>query len=173
VKASCLLHSFSILIDHLPPFKYSPNTPVRLLSNKYELNRIIREHMIKLFNQVTWVDPPRGLSPKMAFYVENFLELRNGLIVRPPTHFSIGCKLFESLLGNFGLVLIIFGLKLTTTSPKGVGSTNSAIFMRPRQRSTSSSSASSITRLENVFTTFSGSPRTHYLGSFVYQTKDA
>jgi hypothetical protein len=27
---------------------------------------------------------PRGLRPKMAFYAEHFMELRDGLIVQPP-----------------------------------------------------------------------------------------
>jgi hypothetical protein len=88
----------------------------------------------------------------MTFFAEHFLELRDGLIGPPPTRFNTGCMLFGYPLGNVRLDLIVFELKSTTTSLGGIGSANSAIFMRPIQRITSCSGAPSITRLEDGFT---------------------
>jgi len=46
-KATCHLQSVSISIDHLPLFRYSLNAPSQLLLNMQELNRIIKEDVIK------------------------------------------------------------------------------------------------------------------------------
>jgi hypothetical protein len=48
------------------------------------MNRIIRDDIYRQYILVTWLDPPSGLKPEMAFYVKHFLMLRNGLIVQPP-----------------------------------------------------------------------------------------
>jgi hypothetical protein len=50
------------------------------------LNKIIKDEIYRRFIHITWVTSPGGLCPKMAFYVENFLKLRDGLIARP--HFT-------------------------------------------------------------------------------------
>jgi hypothetical protein len=42
------------------------------------------ERTYKLYIQVTWTSPSRSLGPKMFFYLENFLELWDGIIVHPP-----------------------------------------------------------------------------------------
>jgi hypothetical protein len=80
---SDLLESVGIQMDRLPPFRYSLDAPGHLLPTRQELNRIIRDDIYRQFIQITWVNPQGGLRPKMAFYVEHFLELRDGLIVRP------------------------------------------------------------------------------------------
>lgn len=80
---SDLLESVGIQLDRLPPFQYSLNAPSHLLPTRQELDKIIREDIYKKFIQFTWVNPPRGLRPKMTFYVENFLELRDKFIVLP------------------------------------------------------------------------------------------
>ena len=72
-----------IQLDCLPPFQYSLDAPGHLLPIRQELNKIIREDIYKQLVQVTWINPPRGLRPKMAFYAEHFLEIRDGLIVQP------------------------------------------------------------------------------------------
>jgi hypothetical protein len=33
---------------------------------------------------VSWENPPGGLHPKIAFYLEHFIEVRDGLIIQPP-----------------------------------------------------------------------------------------
>ena len=78
-----LLTSAGIQLDRLPPFRYSLIAPDHLLPTRQELNKIIREDIYKQFVQITWVNPLGGLRPKMAFYVEHFLEIRDELIVRP------------------------------------------------------------------------------------------
>ena len=70
-----------IQIDCLPPFRYSLNTPDHLLPTQQELNMIIRDDIYRKFIQITWVNPPGGLHPKMAFYAKNFLEDRDEFIV--------------------------------------------------------------------------------------------
>ena len=82
-RVSSLLISVGIQIDHLPPSQYSLDAPDHLLPTRQELNKIIREDVYKQFVQVTWVNPPGGLRPKMAFYVEHFLEIIDGLIFQP------------------------------------------------------------------------------------------
>jgi hypothetical protein len=96
-------------MDHLPPFKYSLNAPGQLLLTKQELNKIIKEDIFRQYIQVTWVDPLRGLNPKMAFYAKHFMELRDGLIVQPPYTLRHRCMLSRFYLGNFGWALIDFG----------------------------------------------------------------
>jgi hypothetical protein len=80
---SDLLGSVGIQIDHLPPFQYSLDAPGHLLPTKQVLNKIIINDIYRQFIQITWVNPPGGLRPKMAFYDEPFFELRDGLIIRP------------------------------------------------------------------------------------------
>jgi hypothetical protein len=70
-------------MDRLPLFRYSLDSPNHLLPTKQELNRIIMDDIYKQFIHITLVNPQAGLCPKMAFYVEHFLELRFGLIVQP------------------------------------------------------------------------------------------
>jgi hypothetical protein len=72
-----------IQLDRLPPFRYSLDAPGHLLPTRQELNKIIRDDIYRQFVQITWVNPQGGLRPKMAFYAEHFLELRDELIVRP------------------------------------------------------------------------------------------
>jgi hypothetical protein len=64
--------------------------------------------------QVTWIAPPRGLKPKMDFYVEHFMELKSGHILGPITCSIIGCKGSRSPSTSFKEVLINFGWKLDT-----------------------------------------------------------
>jgi hypothetical protein len=40
------------------------------------------EDIYRQYVHVTWVGPPHELKPKMIFYVEHFMEMRDGLIVR-------------------------------------------------------------------------------------------
>ena len=80
---SNLLELVGIQLDRLPPFRYALDVPGHLLPTRQELHKIIREDIYRQFVQVTWVNPVGGLHPKMAFYIEHFLELRGGLIVRP------------------------------------------------------------------------------------------
>jgi len=47
------------------------------------MNKIIREDIYRQYIQVTWVDPPHKLKPKMAFYAKHFMEMRDELIIRP------------------------------------------------------------------------------------------
>lgn len=69
--------------------------------------------------------------------------------------------------------LIGIGLKLIIISHREIWSTSSAIFMRPRKRSTSSSDVPSIMRLEVVFTVILGSLKTCSPLSSNFQTRDA
>jgi hypothetical protein len=90
-----------IQIDRLPPFRYSLDAPGHLLPTRQVLNKIIRDDIYRQFIQITWVNPPGGLRPKMAFYAEHFLELRDGFIVRP--HYTL-CHWAHALwipLGQF------------------------------------------------------------------------
>jgi hypothetical protein len=76
-----------ITMDRLPPFRYSLDAPGHLLPTKQEMNTIIQEDIYKQFVHVTWINPQGGLRPKMAFYVEHFMVMRDGLIVRP--HYTL------------------------------------------------------------------------------------
>lgn len=70
----------------------------------------------------------------MAFYAENLMELRDDLIVRPPTHLSIGCMLSGFLFHNFKWVLIGFKSKLIIILHKETRSASFVIFERLRWR---------------------------------------
>lgn len=83
-----LLEASGIQIDHLPPFQYSLNALGHLLPNQQKLNKIIKEDIYRRYVQTTWTDPPNGLRPKMAFYTEHRLEIRDGLIIRPQYMFQ-------------------------------------------------------------------------------------
>lgn len=72
-----------IQIDQLPPSRYSLDASGYLLPTRQELNKIIRDDIYKQFIQITWDNPHDKLFPKMAFYVEHFLEMRDELINRP------------------------------------------------------------------------------------------
>ena len=80
---SGLLALVGIQLDRLPPFRYSLDAPGHLLPTRHELNKIIMDDIYRQFVHITWVNPQGGLCPKMAFYAEHFLELRDRLIVRP------------------------------------------------------------------------------------------
>jgi len=69
-----LLEYVGISIDQLPPFRYSMDAPGHPLPTRQELNRIIKDDIYKQFVQVTWTNPQGKLRPKMAFYVENYIE---------------------------------------------------------------------------------------------------
>jgi hypothetical protein len=84
---SDLLEYMGIRMDRLPPFRYSLDAPSHLLQTRQVLNKIIKDDIYMQFIQITWVNPPRGLRPKMAFYTEHFLELRDGSILRP--HYTL------------------------------------------------------------------------------------
>jgi hypothetical protein len=83
-EASRLLQSMTISPERLPPFKYSLDASVHLLPPRQIVNRDIREDIYRLYIQVTWTSPPTSLGSKMSFYLEHFLELRDGIIVHPP-----------------------------------------------------------------------------------------
>jgi hypothetical protein len=70
-------------MDLLPPFRYSLNAPDYLLPIRWEMNTIIQEDIYKQFVHVTWINPQGWLRPKMAFYVEHFMVMKDGVIVRP------------------------------------------------------------------------------------------
>jgi hypothetical protein len=70
--------------ERLPPFRYSLDASAHLLPTRQIVNRDIREDIYRLYIQVTWTSPPTSLGSKMSFYLEHFLELRDGIIVRPP-----------------------------------------------------------------------------------------
>jgi len=91
-SVSDLSESVAIQIDRLPPFKYSLDTPGHLLPTRQVLNKIIRDDIYKKFIRNTWVNPPGGLHPKMAFYVEHFLEFRDGFIVQPHYSLPLGAR---------------------------------------------------------------------------------
>ena len=55
----------------------------------------------KQFVQVPWINPPRGLRPKMAFYAGHFLEIRDGLIVQPKYTFRHWMHALRIPLGQF------------------------------------------------------------------------
>jgi hypothetical protein len=69
---------------HLPPFSFSLDVPRHLLPTRQVLNHAIKEDIYKLYIQVTWTSPPTSLGSKMSFYIEHFLELRDGIIILPP-----------------------------------------------------------------------------------------
>jgi hypothetical protein len=98
---SDLLESVGIQIDRLPPFRYSLDAPGHLLPTRQVLNKIIRDDIYRQFIQITWVNPPGGLRPKMAFYAEHFLELRDGFIVRPQYTFRHWVHALRIPLGQF------------------------------------------------------------------------
>jgi hypothetical protein len=70
--------------ERLPPFSFSLDAPRHLLSTRQVLNQAIREDIYRLYIQVTWTSPPTSLGSKMSFYLEHFLELWDGIVVRPP-----------------------------------------------------------------------------------------
>jgi hypothetical protein len=61
---------------------YYLDAPGHLPPSKHDLNRMIREDIYIQYIQVTWTEPPRDLNPKMTFYFELLMELRDSLIVR-------------------------------------------------------------------------------------------
>jgi hypothetical protein len=79
---SYLLESLGIQMDSLPLFQYSLDAPGHLLPTRQVLNNIIIDDIYR-FIQITWVNSLGGLRPKMSFYAENFLELRDIFIIRP------------------------------------------------------------------------------------------
>lgn len=100
-RVSNLLESVGIQLDRLPPFRYSLVAHGNLLPTRQELNKIIKEDTYRKFIQVTWVNPPRGLCPKMAFYAQHLLDLRDGLIVRPKYTFHHWMHALCIPLGQF------------------------------------------------------------------------
>jgi hypothetical protein len=80
---SGLLALVGIRLDCLPTFRYSLDARGHLLPTRHEMNKIIKDDIYRQFVQIAWVSPWAGLCPKMAFYIEQFLELRDGLIIRP------------------------------------------------------------------------------------------
>jgi hypothetical protein len=102
---SDLLESVGIQIDLLPLFRYSLDAPGHLLPTRQVLNKIIRDDIYRQFIQITWVNPPGGLCPKMAFYAEHFLVLREEFIIQP--HYTLfhwaHCSLDFFMLVQSGL----------------------------------------------------------------------
>ena len=98
---SDLFESVGIHIDRLPLFRYSLDAPGHLLPTRQKLNKIIRDDIYRQFIQTTWVNPQGGLRPKMAFYAEHFLELQDGLIVRPQYTFCHWMHTLRIPLGQF------------------------------------------------------------------------
>ena len=61
----------------------------------------MREDVYKQYVQATWVNPLGGLRPKMAFYAEHFLEIKDRLIVRPQYTFHHWMHALRIPLGQF------------------------------------------------------------------------
>lgn len=83
IRASALLGLVGISMDHLPPFQFSLDTPTHLLPPQGELNEHIRLDIYRQYVITTWRNPPCGLHLRMAFYVEHFLDIQDGIILHP------------------------------------------------------------------------------------------
>jgi len=145
-------------MDRLPTFRYSLDAPGHLLPTKQELNKIIRDNIYRQYIQVTWIAPPGGLSPKLAFYAEHFMALRDDLIVRPSYTHRHWMRALKIPLGQFWVGSHWLRVEAEYHIPRWTGPTNSAIFKRPwsRPRSTSYSVSPSTMRSKDSTTTFSG-----------------
>lgn len=94
----------------------------------------------------------------MAYYVEHFRELRDGLIVRP-AYTLRHCMRFGSLSASFELIHIGFGWKLITIFHEYKGFSYFSIYSRMRWRSILFLGVSYITRSEvGIIAFFSRSP---------------
>ena len=72
-----------IQMEQLPPYKYSLDVPSQLLTTRHELNKIIKDGIYRPFIHIAWVNPKCKLHPKMVYYLEHFMEMRDKLIIRP------------------------------------------------------------------------------------------
>jgi len=54
---------------------YSLNAPGHVLSTRQGLNRITLDDIYREY--ITWIDPLGGLRPKITFYADHFMELRD------------------------------------------------------------------------------------------------
>jgi hypothetical protein len=88
-------------MDRLPPFKHSLDSHGHLQTTKHELNKIIKEDIYRQNIQVIRIAPPSGLKPKMAFYANHFMELRDNLIIHPPSMHPHLMDRLEIPLGQF------------------------------------------------------------------------
>lgn len=79
------------------------------------MNRVMKEVIYKEFIWDTWIFPPKELGPKMAFYIEHFLQLRDGLIIRPKYTHKHWIRNLKISLANSKFVRINVGLGLATT----------------------------------------------------------
>jgi hypothetical protein len=96
-----ILESVGIQIDRLPPFWYSLDAASNLLPTRQVLNKIIKNDISRQFIKITWVNPLGGLRLKIAFYGEQFLELRDGFIVQPQCTFHQWVHALRIPLGRF------------------------------------------------------------------------
>lgn len=68
-------------MDRLPPFKYSIDATDHLLPTRQELNKIIKTTFTDSLCRSLGLTPRARL--KMAFYAEDFMVVRDGLIIPP------------------------------------------------------------------------------------------
>ena len=103
-ESTCILKLVGILIDNLPPLIYSLDAPPWSTPAEHawvEWNHE-RGYHYTVYSGCLGRPTGGGLNPKMAFYAEHFMELRDSLIVRPPYTFGTGCMLLGSIpLGQF------------------------------------------------------------------------
>jgi hypothetical protein len=119
------------------------------------LNKIIRDDIYRQFIQITWVNPPGGLHPKMAFYAEHFLELRDGFIVQPHYTLRHWAHALSIPLGQF--ILSSHRLRVETNHQidRPNKSVSYAKCRKSRLRSTSFSTALSTMRSRGDFIPYS------------------
>ena len=78
-----LLQWVVISTNGLPPISHFWDAPFNLLPYRQDLNELIREDIYNNYFQVTWISPLEGLSSKMSFYLNNFMQLGANVIVKP------------------------------------------------------------------------------------------
>jgi hypothetical protein len=137
-----------ISIDPLPLFRYSLDSHGHLLLARQELNKFIQNDIYSEFVQATWKNPQSGLRLKMAFNIEHFMKVREGLLSNPRIFLVIECNLFIFHKASFEWAHIVFELKHITRLSRKIGFSNGIIFERSIQRSTSFSVAPSTMRFE-------------------------
>jgi hypothetical protein len=156
------------------PRSVSPLIHLRhLLPTKHVLNQAIREDIYRLYIQVTWTSPLTSLGSKMSFYLENFLELQDGIVV-PPLYMQALDALTQDPFGSTpGWISSTPWIETTTIYHGLIGSARCAIYRSRRQRCTSSLGAPYTMRSEDATIAYIGTQGAHSLLSSDTRTKDA
>lgn len=171
----CLSQSYSTSYSSINSFTSSKGGDTSEGTTAFSLYWLTEEILkwdLEMRRCPTWLDPPEGLRPKMAFYTESTCWCwETASLFDPHTHYDTGCTRLGFPWANFEWTRIGLKSRPSINFHKRKGYISYVTCRRPRRRSILFYGALSSTRYEVRSTTSLGCLGTISLSSFSTQTR--